>query len=267
MTKGSRLQGKVALITGAAMGMGEMHVRIFASEGAKVVATDINYEGVKQLVDEVNKEFPGSAVAYKLNVADENDWKEVTKKAYEQFSKLNVLINNAGILEIATFDKLTHESWNRVMDVDLWGIFIGMRNVLPYMKEEGVGSIVNLSSIAAINACGGLSTYTAAKGAVLALTRAAAIEFAPFNVRVNAVAPGTIDTSMFREGFPTDELRHAAMQGQPLKRVGTTEEVSCLMVYLASDESGFTTGTCQVIDGGYTVQAGDISAVSSDENI
>lgn len=260
-----RLDGKVALITGAAQGMGAMHVRYFAREGAKVAATDYNYEGVQNLVDEVNKEFPGSAVAYKLDVADENDWIEVTKKTHEHFGKLNVLINNAGILANATFDKLTHEQWNRVMDIDAWGVFIGMRNVLPFMKEDGGGSIINLSSIAAINASGGLSTYTAAKGAVTALSRAAAMEFAPFNVRVNAIHPGTIDTDMFREGFPTEELRKAAMNGQPLKRVGKLEEVSYLMIYLASDESGFTTGTSQVIDGGYTVQAGDIAAVSSEE--
>jgi NAD(P)-dependent dehydrogenase (short-subunit alcohol dehydrogenase family) len=265
MTKSARLEGKVALITGAAKGMGASHVHVFAREGAKVIATDYNLEGVQKVVEEVNKEFPGSAVAFQLNVAIEADWKEVTKKAYEQFGKINVLINNAGILDIAPFDKLTHEQWNRVMDVDAWGVFVGMREVLPYMKEDGVGSIINLSSIAAINASGGLSTYTAAKGAVTALTRAAAIEFAPFNVRVNTVHPGTIDTNMFREGFPTDELRHAAENGQPLRRVGTTEEVSYLMVYLASDESGFTTGTSQVIDGGYTVQAGDIAAVSSED--
>jgi NAD(P)-dependent dehydrogenase (short-subunit alcohol dehydrogenase family) len=260
-----RLNGKVALITGAAKGMGASHARVFAREGAKVIATDFNFEGVQEVVNEINKEYPQSAVAYKHDVTVEEDWKEVTKKGYEKFGKLNVLINNAGIFQYTPFEELTHEQWNKVLDVDAWGVFLGMREVLPYMKEDGVGSIVNLASIAAINSSGGLSTYTAAKGAVESLTRAAAVEFGKYNVRVNAVHPGTIDTDMYREGFPTEEMRKAAEQGQPLLRVGTPEEVSYLMVYLASDESNFTTGTSQVIDGGTTIQAGAISATTSED--
>lgn len=260
----ARLDGKVALITGAAKGMGASHAMVFAREGAKVIATDFNYEGVSEVVDQINSEYPDSAVAYKHDVTSEEDWKEVTKKGNEKFGKLNVLINNAGIFEYTPFEELTHKQWNKVLDVDTWGVFVGMREVLPYMKEAGVGSIINLSSIAAINASGGLSTYTAAKAAVSGLTRAAAVEFGKDNIRVNAVNPGTIDTDMYREGFPTEEMRKAAEKGQPLLRVGTSEEVSYLMVYLASDESNFTTDTTQVIDGGTTISAGDISATTGE---
>jgi 3alpha(or 20beta)-hydroxysteroid dehydrogenase len=253
-----RLDGKVAIITGSASGMGKSHIEMFAKEGAKVIATDINSKDLKEIVDKINKEYPNSTIACKLDVSSGEDWDTVISKGLKDFGLINVLINNAGIGFFSSLEELTYEEWKKEMDVDLWGVMLGMKKILPHMKSKG-GSIINVSSIAALNASEGATTYTSSKGGVTAFSRGAALEFAKYNIRVNSVHPGSIKTEMFINGFKTKEMQNKFEQARPLKRVGRTKEVSNLMIFLASDESSFITGTSQVIDGGSSVEATEIA--------
>jgi len=251
-----RVSGKVALVTGAGAGQGEAEARMLAAEGASVIATDINLEAVTRVVDEINAERPGAAIALKHDVASGDAWAEVVAKAKDAFGPITILVNNAGILAPATYDKLTHEHWQRTMDVNAWSQFVGMQSVIPQMQEAGVGSIINIASLAVVNACGRFTAYTASKGAVDAVTRAAAIELAPLNIRVNSVNPGVIHTAMVDEAFPDQTSIDTAAAAQPLRRMGRPIDLAYLILYLASDESWFTTGTAQNIDGGLSVMGG-----------
>lgn len=252
----SRLAGKVVLITGAGNGQGAAEARLMAEHGAKVIATDIAFDNVKTVVAEINNINPGSALAFKHDVSSKDDWIKVANSGVEAFGPITVLVNNAGILSPATYDVLTHEQWTRTMDINAWSQFVGMQTVIPYMKAAGIGSIINIASLATVNACGRFSAYTASKGAVDAVSRAAAIELAPFNIRVNSINPGVIHTSMVDEAFPDKASMDAVAEAQPLRRMGRPIDVAFLVVYLASDESYFTTGTSQIIDGGLSVMGG-----------
>jgi NAD(P)-dependent dehydrogenase (short-subunit alcohol dehydrogenase family) len=252
----SRLNGKVAIVTGAGMGQGEAEARLLADLGAKVVATDVNFENVSRVVDEINAGRPDSALALRQNVAERDQWTIVVEQAVSKFGPVTVLVNNAGIFSKMTYDTLSHAHWQDIMDVNAWGQFAGIQAVVPGMRAAGVGSIINVGSLAVVNACGRLSAYTASKGAVDAFSRAAAIELAGFNIRVNCINPGVIHTSMVEEAFPTPEAMAAAAAVQPLKRFGRPVDVAYLVAYLASDESWFTTGASIVIDGGLSVEGG-----------
>jgi NAD(P)-dependent dehydrogenase (short-subunit alcohol dehydrogenase family) len=251
-----RVFGKVALVTGAGTGQGEAEARLLAAEGASVVATDINFEAVKKVVEDINAARPGAALAVEHDVSSGSAWAEVVAKAKETFGPITILVNNAGILAPATYDKVTYDHWQRTMDVNAWSQFVGMQSVIPHMQEAGVGSIINIASLAVVNACGRFTAYTASKGAVDAVTRAAAIELAPLNIRVNSVNPGVIHTAMVNEAFPDKASIDAAAAAQPLRRMGRPIDLAYLVLYLASDESWFTTGTAQNIDGGLSVMGG-----------
>lgn len=251
-----RVSGKVALVTGAGTGQGEAEARLLAKEGAKVIATDINFDSVQKVVAEINAEHPDAAIAFKHNVASKDEWVSVVQQGVEAFGPITVLVNNAGILAPATYDLVTYEHWQKTMDVNAWSQFVGIQTVVPYMKQAGVGSIVNIASLAVVNACGRFTAYTASKGAIDAFSRAAAIELAGFNIRVNSVDPGVIHTAMVDEAFPNAESIGAAAAAQPLRRMGRPIDVAYLVLYLASDEAWFTTGTSQVIDGGLSVMGG-----------
>ncbi|QHB28809.1 short-chain dehydrogenase/reductase family oxidoreductase [Pseudomonas monteilii] len=227
-----------------------------AQYGAKVIATDIDFESVSAVVADINREYPGAALALKHDVASKASWLAVVEAAVDAYGPINVLVNNAGILAPATYDILTYEQWSRIMDVNAWSQFVGMQTVIPHMKNAGIGSIVNIASLATVNACGRFTAYTASKGAVDALSRAAAIELAPFNIRVNSINPGVIHTAMVDEAFPNQAAMDAVAAAQPLKRLGKPIDVAYLVVYLASDEAYFTTGTAQNIDGGLSVMGG-----------
>ena len=252
----ARVAGKVALVTGAGAGQGEAEARLLAKEGAKVIATDIDFENVRRVVDEINAEAPGAAIALKHNVALKEEWERAVAEGVKTFGPVTVLVNNAGILSPATYDVLTYEHWQRTMDVNAWSQFVGMQTVVPHMKAAGGGSIINIASLAAVNACGRFSAYTASKGAVDAFSRAAAIELGGFNIRVNAINPGVIHTAMVDEAFPTQKAMDEALAVQPLHRLGRAIDVAYLVLYLASDESWYTTGTSQIIDGGLSVAGG-----------
>lgn len=252
----ARVSGKVALVTGAGRGQGEAEAFLLAKEGAKVIATDIDFDNVKTVVAKINAEFKNSAIALRHDVASKDDWVKVVEEGVKKFGPITILVNNAGILAPCTYDLLTHELWQKVMDVNAWSQFVGIQTVVPYMKKAGGGSIINSASLSAINACGRFSVYTASKGAVDAFSRAAAIELAEFNIRVNCLVQGVIHTPMLDEVWPTKESTAEALAAQPLGRFGSAIDVAYLVVYLASDESCFTTGSSQVIDGGLSVQGG-----------
>lgn len=251
-----RVSGKVALVTGAGSGQGAVEARLLAQEGAKVIATDINFGNVRDVVNEINAHYPSSALAQRHDVSSKEEWTKVVEAGVEAFGSITVLVNNAGILAPAPYDQVTHEHWQKTMNVNAWSQFAGIQTVVPFMKQAGVGSIVNIASLAVVNACGRFTAYTASKGAVDAFSRAAAIELAPFNIRVNSVDPGVIHTPMVDEAFPDDDAMKATMDAQPLKRLGRPIDVAYLVLYLASNESWFTTGTSQIIDGGLSVMGG-----------
>jgi NAD(P)-dependent dehydrogenase (short-subunit alcohol dehydrogenase family) len=252
----SRLDGKVALVTGAGGGQGEAEARILAGLGAKVIATDLDFGAVEGVVERIEHESPGRAIALAHDVSSRKNWLEVVAEARATFGPINVLVNNAGILSHIAYDQLTLELWQAVMNVNAWGVFAGMQSVVSSMQDAGGGSIVNIASTAAVSAVGGLSAYTASKGAIDALTRAAAIEFAPSNIRVNCILPGIVQTAMVERTLPTEEALAAAASTIPLGRLGRPADIAYLVAYLASDEACFTTGSSLVIDGGSSVEGG-----------
>lgn len=258
-----RLDGKVAIITGAGAGQGAAEAELFAREGAKVIATDVNLTAVERVVSAINAARPGAAVGLRHDVSSESDWASILDEGRRHFGVVTVLVNNAGIPSLASYDETSHAYWSNTIDVNAWGQFVGIQKVVPGMKTAGGGSIINVSSLAAINACGRFTAYTASKGAITAFSRAAAIDLAEFNIRVNAICPGMIQTQMVDTAFPSREALDEAVSAQPLRRLGQPVDVAYLAVYLASDESSFTTGTSQVIDGGLSVAGGVRPQVSA----
>lgn len=245
-----RLDGKVAIITGAAQGMGAAHVRRFVAEGAKVVVTDINAEAGADLVEELGE----AAFFVRQDVASEAGWVAVVAEAEARFGPVSVLINNAGILGPgALAADLAEADFNKVIAINQTAVFLGTKHVIPSMIKAGGGSIVNISSISGIVAIYGTPNvaYAASKFAVRGITKQVAIEYGAHNIRANSVHPGYIRTPMMTAAL-TDEQIKIASGSVPIQRVGEVEDVSNMVVFLASDESGFVTGTEHIIDGGLT---------------
>lgn len=240
-----RLDGKVAIITGAARGMGAAHAKRFVEEGAKVVITDILLDEGEKLASELGK----NAVFVKHDVSNAADWEEVVNMAEEAFGPVDILVNNAGISVSVPIEELTEEQYRKVVDINQVSVFLGTKAVLPSMKKTGGGSIVNISSMAGIVGGQGQMAYSASKFAVRGMTKAAAAELAPLNIRVNSVHPGAIRTPMI--DLPENkEIIEALEESTPLGRVAEPEEVSELVLFLASDESSYSTGAEFLIDGG-----------------
>ncbi len=247
----NRLKNKIAIITGAAQGMGESHARAFVAEGAKVVLTDLNENRGQAIANELGE----AALFVKQDVTKIEDWKKVVEQAEAKFGPVNILVNNAGILgPIKNIQELTEEDYHNVIAINQDSIYYGMKYTLPSMLKAGIGSIVNISSIAGIVAIYGYPNlaYMGSKFAVRGMTKAVAVEFAKQNIRANSVHPGFIKTPMMAEA--TDEGGGIANQLIPLGRLAETSEVSNLVVFLSSDESSYLTGTEQIIDGGMSIQ-------------
>jgi NAD(P)-dependent dehydrogenase (short-subunit alcohol dehydrogenase family) len=249
-----RLAGKVALITGGARGMGASEARLFAREGAQVVIADVlDAEG--RAVEAEIRAREGAALYLRLDVTDEADWERAVARTLERFGRLNVLVNNAGVSSVGRIEDTTAKDWDRVMDVNAKGVFLGTRAVIPAMRRGGGGSIVNISSqLGLVGTDNSSPQYQASKGAVRLLTKATAIQYAREGIRANSVHPGPIVTAM-TEGRRADPEHYRRMLSRvPLGRFGEPDEVAYGVLYLASDESAFVTGSELVIDGGWTAQ-------------
>ncbi len=245
-----RLEGKVAVITGAAGGIGAAAARRMAQEGALLVLTDADEEGARRLARELGDE---RADALGHDVTSEERWRAVLARTLEAHGRIDVLLNNAGVFLAKTLTETSEEEFRRVMDVNVVGVFLGMRVVAPAMIERRGGSVINLSSVAGLTGPPFLTAYAASKWAVRGMSKVAARELAQFGVRVNSLHPGQIDTDMnARQRERTPELIDKLIKGIPLQRIGTPEEIAHAIVYLASDESVYVTGSELVVDGGVT---------------
>jgi 3alpha(or 20beta)-hydroxysteroid dehydrogenase len=241
----ARLSEKVAIITGGARGMGEAHVRRFVEEGAKVVFTDINEELGEKLAEELG----GKAVFVKHDVTDQGGWAEVVEKTETEFGPVNILVNNAGISMSKTIFEMTEEEYRRIIDINQVSVFLGIKAVLSSMQKAEGGSIVNISSMNGL--VGGAPGYTDSKFAVRGLTKAAALQLGTLGIRVNSVHPGVIETPMVSEGDAVEQIKQFAAQ-IPMQRMAQAEEVTNMVLFLASDEASYSTGSEFVIDGGMT---------------
>lgn len=249
-----RLDGKVALISGGAKGQGETHARMMAQEGAKIVFGDILDEEGRQVESEI-RAAGGDATYVHLNVTSESDWQAAVEKAERMYGKLNVLVNNAGILIRSSIEETTEDDFDRIMAVNVKGVFLGVKLALPAMRRAGGGSIINISSTAGlVGSPGETAAYSATKGSVRLFTKSTAVQHAKENIRCNSVHPGPIETDMIKEMTSTPERLAERMQRLPLKRIGKPEDISYGVIYLASDESSFVTGAELVIDGGTTAE-------------
>ena len=249
-----RLDGKVAIISGGARGQGAVEARMLAQEGAKVVFGDILDELGRQVEAELAEAGLDAAYVH-LDVTSEDDWTAAVQSAVEKYGRLDILVNNAGILIRKGIEDTTEEDWDRIMAVNAKGVFLGTKAAIPAMREAGGGSIVNISSTAGlVGSPEGSASYTATKGAVRLLTKSTAIQYAGDGIRCNSVHPGPIDTDMIRDTLSDPERMAARMRRLPLKRVGTPEDIAYGVIYLASDEASFVTGSELVIDGGTTAE-------------
>jgi 3(or 17)beta-hydroxysteroid dehydrogenase len=243
-----RLEGKVAVVTGGASGMGRSEAMIFAREGARVVVADILDAEGKDVVRSI-----GDAARYvKLDVTSEAEWQAAIAFAEREFGKLDVLVNNAGISGTYTADLTSTEAWDRVMDINAKGVFLGMKCAVPALKRAGGGAIVNISSISGFAGQHGVHmAYNASKGAVRIMTKTAAVQWAADNIRVNSVHPGFMPAMRTSVGSANPEWRAKVLKAVPMKREGRVEEVAHAVLFLASDEASYINGTELVVDGGF----------------
>jgi NAD(P)-dependent dehydrogenase (short-subunit alcohol dehydrogenase family) len=251
-----RLQDKVAIITGGGSGMGRTASQMFAAEGARVVVAEFDARSGEETVGLVT-DAGGTATFVKADVSVEDNARRMVEAAVSTFGRVDVLYNNAGVMPEADHSVIDTDvyTWDRVMAVNLRGVFLGCKFALPHMLEQGSGSIINISSFVALLGCSvPQDAYTASKGAVLSLTRSLAVQFGPQGVRSNAICPGPIETPLLMDWLLKDEdARQLRLARNPTGRFGKPEEIVNLAIYLASDESRWTNGAAMVVDGGISV--------------
>jgi len=243
-----RLAGKVALITGGASGMGQSEAVIFAKEGAKVVVADVlEAEGRR-----VAGSLGGAGRFVHLDVTSEPAWQKAIEATRKDFGKLDVLVNNAGISGTFDPDTLSTSAWDRLMDVNAKGVFLGMKHAIPMMEQAGGGAIVNISSVSGFVGQKGIHmAYNASKGAVRLMTKSAAVQYARSGIRVNSVHPGVLPAMRSSKATADPAFREKMLAGVPMRREGRVEEVAYAVLFLASDEASYITGTELVVDGGW----------------
>ena len=249
-----RLDGKVALISGGARGQGEAEARLFIQEGAKVVLGDILDDAGQQV--EANLQSAGGEATYvHLDVTNEASWHEAVATAERVYGKLDILVNNAGILNRKSIEETTEDDLDLILAVNIKGVFLGTKHAIPAMRRAGGGSIINISSIAGlVGNRNGSPSYTATKGGVRLFTKATAVQHAGDNIRCNSVHPGPIETPMIQNSLDDPAQLEERLQRIPMRRIGTVTDVAYGVLYLASDESSFVTGSELVIDVGVTAQ-------------
>jgi len=246
-----KLEGKVSIITGAARGIGRATALLFAKEGSNVVIADILEEAGKELEDKINREYEGvKALFIKTDVSNENDVKNMVERTVQEFGGIDILVNNAGILPLGTIEETSVETWDRTMNVNLKSMFLCCKYVVPHMIKRGKGAIVNVSSINGLMGGRRMVAYATAKAGVIGLTKSLALDLAPYNIRVNAVAPRTIDTPMYRAYRKPEEIKER-IKTIPLGRLGKPEEVASAILFLASDDASYIIGDVLVIGGYY----------------
>jgi len=245
------LRGKVAIITGAKQGMGKTHALKLALAGAKVVVSDISKEECQLVVDEIKKNR-GEAIAVKCDISNKTDVDNLIIETLKVFKKIDILVNNAGIFPFKPFLEMQEKDFEKVININLKGYFLCSQAVAKEMAKQKTGSIINISSIASIVGFAGLAHYCASKGGINAMARALVLELAPLGIRINTINPGAIDTPGASNINMTDEQRKAMLAPIPMKRQGKAEEISNAVLFLASDESSYITGSEIIIDGGWT---------------
>jgi meso-butanediol dehydrogenase/(S,S)-butanediol dehydrogenase/diacetyl reductase len=248
-----RLEAKVAIITGGGSGIGRATAELFAQEGAKIVVADYNAEMGQETVEAI-KAAGGEATFVAVDVSDSAQVQQMVRVALEIYDGIDILFNNAGVLLDGTVLDTDEEAWNRLMSINLTGVYLCSRAVLPHMIRRGGGAIVNVSSsTGAQDVAGNIAAYVTSKGGVTLLTKAMAVDHARDNVRVNAIAPGPTDTPMLRNAMTPEGLEQFAATF-PMKRLGRPEELAAAALFLASDEASFVTGAVLPVDGGQTSQ-------------
>ena len=249
-----RLERKVAFISGGARGMGAAEARLFVREGAKVAIGDILETEGRQLEAEIN-ETGGEALFVRTDVTSEADWHRAISSTVERFGGLHILVNNAGVVSWGTLEDTTVEEWDRVMDINAKGVFLGTKTAIVEMRKGGGGSIINISSVSGMIGQDAIQpVYNASKGAVRVFTKAAAVQYAREGIRVNSLHPGSVATPMTAGRRADPEQLRLGLSLIPLGRIAEPEEIAYGALFLASDESSFMTGSELVIDGGFTAQ-------------
>ncbi|WP_217587106.1 SDR family NAD(P)-dependent oxidoreductase [Lentibacillus saliphilus] len=246
-----RLENKVAIVTGGSSGIGEWTVREMVKEGAKVVIADINEELGQKLADELNQDGKHTVFQF-VDVSKEDDIVSMVNRAEAEFGKLDIIFSNAGIGAMHPSTELDYEDWQRIISINLDGVFLCAKHAIKAMQKTGGGSVINCSSILGHVGQAATAAYTAAKGGVTNLTRALAVEYAKENIRVNAICPGYVDTPILDGVEP--EMKEALISLHPIGRLGRPEEIAKAAVFLASDEASFVIGANLLVDGGYTAQ-------------
>lgn len=249
----SRLTDKVAIVTGAGSGIGKAIALMYAKEGAKVVAAGHHVESCQETVAEIS-DAGGEATALQADVSKSNDLEKLVKDTVTQYGQVDILVNNAGVVLQDSLTEMTEEQWDQVVDVDLKGTFLGMKHAIPEMEKVGKGKVINITSIAGIVGFPQIAGYAAAKGGVIALTKEAAVEYAPKSINVNAIAPGVIKTKMTDPIMKDEQMSQQMKSAIPYPRFGEPDDIAHLATYLASSESDFVNGETIVIDGGQIAQ-------------
>ena len=245
-----QLDGKVAIISGGARGQGEEEARLFAREGATVVLGDILDDDGQRVANSI-VDTGGQALYVHLDVTSESDWSDIVDKTVAEFGRVDFLLNNAGILPVAPIEQATLEHFRQVVDVNLVGVFLGIRAVIPAMREAGGGCIINTSSTAGIQGYPGLGAYVSSKFGVRGLTKVAAVELGGDNIRVNSVHPGPVDTEMLANPDAKRDEHGDRPMRIPISRMGRAEEIAKMMLFIAADAT-YSTGSEFIIDGGLT---------------
>ena len=252
-----KLDGQVAVVTAGGSGIGAASAVRFAQEGAAVIVADLSGKRAEAITAQIN-DTGGRATMIKMDVSDPEGIQATLQLALDTYGRLDVMFNNAGLGELALLEDTSLESWNRAIAVTLTGTFLGMKYCLPIMRQQAKGAIVNTASVSGIGGDYGMSAYNAAKAGVINLSRAAAIENAKYNIRVNCVCPGAINTRVAQllSGDRADEFRRLQGAAHPLGRMGEPEEIANTVLFLASDEASFITGQALAVDGGVTAHTG-----------
>ena len=252
-----KLNGQVAVVTAGGSGIGAATAVRFAQEGAAVIVADLSGKRAEVVTAQINA-AGGKATCIKMDVADPEGIQAMIQLTLDTYGRLDIMFNNAGLGELALLEETSLGSWNRTIAVTLTGTFLGMRHCLPIMREQGKGAVVNTASVSGIGGDCGMSAYNAAKAGVINLTRSAAIENAKYNIRINCVCPGAINTraAQLLSGENADRFRQVQANAHPLGRMGEPEEIANTVLFLASDEASFITGEEIAVDGGVTAQSG-----------